>query len=102
MGRKLTEDNLEDLKKDYGVLSNQELTEKYNCSYSTIERFCKSHGFKSRRANGRSSTKKYTYPYEHLEEFLQDWEDNVLPIEELEKKFFCAIDNPIFYCKALW
>lgn len=91
MGRKLTEDNLEDLRKDYGVLSNQELTEKYNCSYSTIERFCKSHGFKSKRANGRSSTKKYPYPYEHLEEFLQDWEDNVLSIEELEKKFFAPL-----------
>lgn len=87
MGRKLTEDNLEDLRKDYGVLTTKEITEKYQCSYSTIERFCKSHGFKSKRANGRSSAKKYPYPYEHLEEFLQDWKDNILTLKELEEKY---------------
>ena len=85
--KKLTEDMLDNLKNDYGTLSTKELIEKYNCSYSTIERFCKSHGFKSQRANGRSSTKKYPYPYEHLDEFLIDWEDNILSIEELENKY---------------
>ena len=89
MGRKLTEDMVEDLRNDYGVLSTKEITEKYNCSYSTIERFCKAHGFKSKRSNGRSNTKKYPYPYEHLDEFFQDWENNVLSIEELENKY-CA------------
>lgn len=37
--KKLTEDMIDSLKNDYGVLSTQELVNKYNCSYSTIERF---------------------------------------------------------------
>ena len=81
--RKIKEEQLEDLKRDFGVLSTKEITEKYNCSYSTIERFCKSHGFKSKRSNGKNSAKKYPYPYEHVQEFLIDWENNILSIEDL-------------------
>ena len=79
MSRKLTEDN--------GVLATKELTEKYQCSYSTIERFCKSHGFKSKRKPIYQTKAKYQYLTDHLEEFLMDWEDHVLTEDKLIEKY---------------
>lgn len=70
--KKLTEDMIDSLKNDYGVLSTQELVNKYNCSYSTIERFCKSHGFKSKRDPTCQQKNKYEYLHAHLDEFLSD------------------------------
>lgn len=87
MGRKLTEDNLEDLRNDYGVLTTKEITEKYQCSYSTIERFCKSHGFKSKREPTYYARAKYQYLADHLDEFLTDWEEHILTEDELIEKY---------------
>lgn len=85
--KKLTEDMIDSLKNDYGVLSTQELVNKYNCSYSTIERFCKSHGFKSKRDPTCQQKNKYEYLHAHLDEFLSDWEDHILTEEELIEKY---------------
>ena len=91
MKRKLTEDVVENLKNDYGVLSTKEITEKYNCSYSTIERFCKSHGFKSKREPTYNAKNKYEYLHNHLNEFFVDWEDHILTEEDLVEKYKAPI-----------
>ena len=85
--KKLTEDMLDDLKNDYGILPTTELVKKYNCSYSTIERFCKSHGFKSKRQPTYKTKNKYEYLHEHIDEFFIDWENNVLTEDELVQKY---------------
>ena len=86
--KKISEDMVEELRQDFGTITTEELIQKYKCSYSTIERFCKSHGFKSKRSNP-TKRQYYKYPYlnNHVQEFLQDWEDNELTMEQLVEKY---------------
>lgn len=91
MEKKLTDDMIDSLKEDYGVLSTKEITEKYSCSYSTIERFCKAHGFKSKRKPTCQTKPKYQYLSDNLNDFLEDWEDNILTDDELVKKYKAPI-----------
>lgn len=81
----LVESRLEELKKDYKNISPKKLEEKYEASYSTIQRVLKKHGF----IKGKPEQIKYSYVREHEDEFIKDWVEGVLTPVELEEKYKC-------------
>lgn len=63
----------------------KELENKYKVSYSTIQRALSSFGLI--KGNGNY---KYTYLYEHLEDFINDWIEGYINIYEMEDKYHCT------------
>lgn len=80
---------LDEVKNDYGNLPVKKLEEKYNASYSTIQRVLKKHGI----IKGKAEQIKYNYIREHEEEFIQDWEEGILTKQELAEKYQCPCTN---------
>lgn len=83
------EARLHEVKNDYGNLPVKTLEEKYNASYSTIQRVLKKHGV----IKGKPEKIKYSYVREHEEEFIKDWKSGILSHEELEEKYQCPYSN---------
>ena len=79
------EERLDEIKNDYGKIGVKALEEKYNASYSTIQRVLKKHNI----IKGKLHQTKYKYINEHKDEFINDWVDGVLTIKELSKKYQC-------------
>lgn len=79
---------IDELRNDFSTIDTKKLLEKYEVSYSTIERFCKRNGFRSRRKSTNNTTKlKYKKLNANIPSFIFDWQNNSLSIEELEEKY---------------
>ena len=85
----LVESRLDEVKQDYGNISTKDLENKYQASYSTIQRVLKKHGL----IKGKPDMVKHKYVREHEEEFIKDWVDGILTEKELEEKYKCPYTN---------
>ena len=81
----MVENRLEELKQDYGNMTQNNLEEKYGASYSTISLVLHKHGLMLNRQNPA----KYKYFREHEKEFIKDWTEGILSKNELEEKYQC-------------
>lgn len=83
----MLEEKIEELKADYGILSTKELEEKYDASYSILQKVMYKYNIIN---SNRKKPVKYKYLYEHIEEFKNDWILNILTKEELMLKYYCT------------
>lgn len=85
------EEDIENLKRDYfdKQISIKNLEKLYDASYSTIQRVLKKYGY----ITTNFKQVKYKYLRDHEDEFIKDWINNILSIEELEKKYKCPSSN---------
>ena len=93
----LVENRLEELKQDYGKISQKDLEKKYDASYSTIYLVLHKHNLMLNRQN----PVKHKYLREHKEEFIKDWIDGILNKNELEEKYRCPYSTMSFYSGEL-
>lgn len=95
----IIKNKIEEVAKDYFSrdITIAQLESKYNCSYSTIQRGLKQSGYKI----GKSEQIKYTYIRDNEKEFIKDWEENELEMQELEQKYHCPPSNILSRAREL-
>ena len=93
--KKWTNELLEELKKDWGVLPKDEIEIKYNVKYNTLKTLCSKFKIKSNRNHQKNPCCpiKYTTIREKEEEFIKDWTDGILTQKELVEKYKCPYTN---------
>lgn len=77
-----TDNEINSLKDDYGILSPKELENKYDIDYGYIRKACSKYGIKSKK--NRNARK---WIEAELNDFIKDWKDNILSISELKEKY---------------
>lgn len=77
-----SQEEIDSLRDDYGILNPKELENKYCIDYDYIRRFCSKQGIKSKK----NRVVRMWTP-EEIIQFSNDWKENILTMEELEIKY---------------
>jgi len=99
----MTNELLNELRKDFGALSPKELEEKYHKKYTAIRGICSKNKIKSNRNHKLNPCCPITYTKirDMEEEFAKDWTDGILTKNELELKYECPYTNITTRARAL-
>jgi hypothetical protein len=92
--KKWTRYLLDELSKDYGLLSKNDIENKYKCSWNSIRTICSKFKIKTNRNKTQPCCPiKYTKIRDMEAEFIKDWVENILTTSELIEKYECPYTN---------
>lgn len=97
--KKWSETEIDELRKDYGILSPNQLEEKYKRKYRSIRSTATRYGIKSQRYTGK---RKY-WTEKETENLIYEWKNTSISVEDLAKKYDRSkesIRNKIRECKV--
>lgn len=75
-------DKIDDIRKDYGILSIKEIENKYNVDYGYFRKFCSNNKIKSNRFHTYNKWTKC-----EMQMLAIDWRENILSPKELSQKY---------------
>ena len=93
--KKWSKELLNELSKDYGILSKYDIEKKYNMKWNSIRAVCSAFKIKSNRNHKENPccTIKYTKIRSEEKQFIDDWVEGILTEKELVEKYECPYTN---------